>query len=246
MLARIGKSLPFLIALGFVGVLLLGIGGTVMSLMQPVEETAEQLFHEEPKRLDLPSDGPFGRFDRQQLQRGFQVFKEVCSACHALNLVSFRELEGLGYNEAEVKAIAQQWAIQQPAINPRTGEASTRANLPSDRFPAPYPNEIAARDLRARFPHFETQQGLHYNPYFATLNVAMPPPLTTEGQVSYVDGTRPTVDRMARDVSAFLVWTAEPTLERRHAVGVATVGFLFLSLLLAIGAYRSVWRGVKH
>ena len=86
-----------------------------------------------------------GRFDRRQLQRGFQVYKEVCSACHSIRLVSFRDLADLGYSPNEVKAIANQWQIEQPSPNPDTGEASTRKNLPSDHFPLVFANDTAAR-----------------------------------------------------------------------------------------------------
>ncbi|WP_431469772.1 cytochrome c1 [Sphingosinithalassobacter sp. LHW66-3] len=278
------KSIKFLIGLGFVGVLLLGMIGIIAgAINEPAEETVEHEFHEEPVSLDLPSDGPFGHFDRQQLQRGFQVYREVCASCHSLRLASFRELEGIGYNEAEIKAIAAQWPIETPSINPDTGEATTRPNLASDRFPSPYANEVAARaannnavppdltliakargggsdyiyslligygdpsaELRHEFPEFTTPQGLYFNRFFPTLNIAMPPPLTSEGQVQYVDGTRPTVEQMARDVSAFLVWTAEPTLETRHQAGLASVIFLIIASFLAYGAYLTVWRGVKH
>ena len=98
-----------------------------------------------PSRCALASDGPFGKFDKRQLQRGFQVYSEVCSACHSLKLVSFRDLKGLGYNEAEIKKIASDWKTQVPSINPDTGEAATRKALPSDNFPPPFPNEVAAR-----------------------------------------------------------------------------------------------------
>ena len=97
------------------------------------------------RTLRLASDGPFGKFDKRQLQRGFQVYSEVCSACHSLKLVSFRDLKGLGYNEAEIKKIASDWKTQVPSINPDTGEAATRKALPSDNFPAPFANEVAAR-----------------------------------------------------------------------------------------------------
>src|SRR3546814_4998739 len=75
----------------------------------------------------------------------FRSYKEVCAACHSIDLVHFRDLEGIGYNKAEVKAIAAQWVIEQPTINPDTGEASTRKNLPSDPFPKPFANDVAAR-----------------------------------------------------------------------------------------------------
>ena len=103
------------------------------------------MFHKEPKELHLASDGPFGKFDKPQLQRGFQVYSEVCSACHSLKLVSFRDLKGLGYNDAEIKKIASDWKTQVPSINPDTGEPATRKALPSDNFPPPFPNEVAAR-----------------------------------------------------------------------------------------------------
>ena len=226
------RKLAFLVGLAFAGVLLLSLFFSVKSyITDPATPTAESKFHEEPKDLHLASDGPFGRFDRQQLQRGFQVYKEVCSACHSMKLVAFRDLRQLGYTEAEVKAIANQWSTEVPSINPETGEPATRKATPADHFPSPYANETAARagnnnalppDLslitKAReggapyvyslltgyanqpaallkeFPDVKTPAGLHYNPYFANLNVAMPPPLVSDGQVSYADGTKSTVD----------------------------------------------------
>src|SRR6188472_1922351 len=109
------------------------------------ETTAESEFHKHPRHLALASDGPFGKFDKQQLQRGFQVYKEVCSACHSLTHVAFYDLQQLGYSEAEIKAIANQWQTEVPSVNPETGEAATRKALSSDHFPSPYSNEVAAR-----------------------------------------------------------------------------------------------------
>ena len=253
-------------------------------LTSPPEHTAEEEFHLHPKHLTLASDGPMGKFDRKQLQRGFQVYKEVCAACHGLSLVAFRDLEALGYNEPEVKAIANQWATEVPSVNPETGEAATRKALPADRFPSPYANEVAARaannnalppdlslitkareggaayvyslltgyrpqpaELVKKFPAAKTPQGLHYNPYFPNLNLAMPPPLTADGQVTYAPGNpAPTVDQMAKDVAAFLVWTAEPKLEKRHATGLAVVVFLLFATILGYLAYRNIWATEKR
>ena len=106
------------------------------------EETAEKVFHEHPRSLNLASDGLFGHWDRQQLQRGYQVYKEVCSACHSLRQVAFRDLEQLGYNEAQIKAEAATWNV--PGIDPNTGEATTRPGAPTDYFPSPYANSVAA------------------------------------------------------------------------------------------------------
>jgi ubiquinol-cytochrome c reductase cytochrome c1 subunit len=279
------RIIAFFVGIGFAFVLLFSlIAGVSESISSPPEPTAEEEFHKHPKHLRLASDGPFGKFDRQQLQRGFQVYKEVCAACHGLSLVAFRDLHELGYEEPEVKAIADQWAIEVPTVNPETGEPATRKAIPSDTFPSPYANETAARaannnalppDLslitKAReggaaytyslltgyqrqptklvreFPAAKTPPGLHYNPYFANLNIAMPPPLTAAGQVTYAPGNpAPTVDQMAKDVSAFLVWAAEPKLENRHRSGIAVVIFLLFGTVLAYLAYRQIWAEAKR
>jgi ubiquinol-cytochrome c reductase cytochrome c1 subunit len=275
----------------FAGVLLISlISGVATYVSNPPAPLAAEEFHKPPKPLHLASDGPFGRFDKRQLQRGFQVYSEVCSACHSLKLVSFRDLKELGYDDAEVKKIASDWKTQVPSINPDTGEAATRKALPSDTFPAPFPNEVAARAannnalppdlslitksreggaayvhslltgftsqqgyknakgevLLQKFPDAKTPPNLHFNPYFANLNIAMPPPLTTAGQVEYQDGTKPTVDQMATDVAAFLVWTAEPNLESRHAAGLAVVIFLLFGTILGYFAYHQLWYEAKR
>ena len=112
--------------------------GVAARIANPPQPTVEDQFHMEPRHLSLASDGPFGRFDRRQVQRGFQVYSEVCSACHSLKLVAFRNLQELGYDEAEVKKIASDWKTQVPSINPDTGEPSTRKAVPSDNFPPPF------------------------------------------------------------------------------------------------------------
>jgi ubiquinol-cytochrome c reductase cytochrome c1 subunit len=264
--------------LGFVLVaawsLVWGIGAYVS---EPHEETVEHRFHKEPKHPHFSFDGPFGHYDRQQLQRGFQVYQEVCASCHGLNYVAFRNLAEIGYNEAEVKAIANRWVIEVPSVDPKTGEANTRKALPADRFPNPYPNEVAARaannnamppDLslitKARHggagyvyslltgyqnpprdlpAENRPGQGLHFNPYFPNLNIAMPPPLRGDGQVSYADGTPATQDQVAKDVSAFLAWSAEPRLENRLRTGLATLIFLLIATVLAYMAYQNIWHG---
>jgi len=282
--------------LGFIGAVLAGvllismISNLATYVQNPPAPLASEEFHKEPKPLHLASDGIFGKFDNQQLQRGFQVYSEVCSACHSLELVSFRDLKGIGYSDAEIKKIASDWKTQVPSINPDTGEPATRKALPSDTFPAPFANEVAARaannnalppdlslmtkareggaayvhslltgyadqagyknekgeELLKKFPDAKTPENLHFNPYFANLNIAMPPPLTANGQVSYEDGTKPTVDQMATDVAAFLVWTAEPNLESRHAAGLAVAIFLLIASILGYFAYQQIWYEAKR
>jgi ubiquinol-cytochrome c reductase cytochrome c1 subunit len=279
------RIIGFLVGLVFAGVLLISLIGNAATYFQsPPAPLAADVWHKEPKELHLASDGLFGNFKNQaQLQRGFQVYSEVCSACHSLKLVSFRDLKGIGYNDAEIKKIASDWKTQVPSINPDTGEASTRKALPSDTFPSPFANEVAARAannnalppdlslitksreggaayvyslltgfqpqpaaLLKQFPDAKTPPNLHYNPYFANLNIAMPPPLTTDGQVQYTDGTKPTVDQMAKDVAAFLVWTAEPNLATRHAAGLAVVIFLLFATILGYLAYQQIWHDAKR
>jgi len=282
----------FLVGLGFAGVLLISLFSTIStSLSSPAEASAEEEFHLHPKHVALASDGPFGRFDKAQLQRGFQVYKEVCSACHSLNRVAFYHLEGLGYNEAQIKNIAASWPTEVPSVNPETGEPATRKALASDHFPSPYANETAARaannnalppdlslmtkarhdggayvyslltgyrtqagyknekgkELLKEFPAAKTAAGLHFNPYFANLNIAMPPPLASAGQVTYAEGNpAPTVDQMAKDVSAFLIWAAEPTLDRRKNVGLSVALFLLIGTVLAYMAYQNIWYSAKR
>jgi ubiquinol-cytochrome c reductase cytochrome c1 subunit len=140
---RIGA---FLVGLFFAGWLLVSalLSGYSM-VTDPAVPTAEHEFHKAPKHVSFAHDGPMGKFDRAQLQRGFQVYKEVCSACHSLRLVSFRDLEGIGYNEGQIKTLANEWQIEVPSINPETGETATRKAQPSDRFPLVYANETAGR-----------------------------------------------------------------------------------------------------
>lgn len=263
--------------------------GAYTQITQPPAVTAEHEFHLAPKEVHFASDGPFGKFDKQQLQRGFQIYKEVCSACHSLSHVAFRDLSQLGYTEGQVKAIAA--GFQVPGVDPNTGEANMRPGMPTDYFPKPFANDIAARaannnaippdlslmtkarhdgpayvyslltgfrsqegfrnakgqEILKEFPDAKTPNGLHFNPYFANLNLAMAPPLTGTGQVEYGPGNpKPTVDQMAKDVSAFLIWTAEPKLEKRKQTGLAVVLFLIFATVLGYMAYRNVWANQKH
>lgn len=265
---------PFIGLFFAIGVLWAFALGAYSQITAPPPPTAAAVFHLEPKEVSFASDGPFGTFDIQQVQRGFQVYTEVCSQCHSLRYVAFRDLKQLGYNDDEIKAIAKK--LQVPHFDSATGEVKSSAGLPTDHFPPVVyggqgnPPDLSlitkAREggaayvyslltgwqaqpsaLLSRFPDDKTPDGMWYNPYFANLNIRMPPPLKTDGQVTYGPGNpKPTVDQMARDVAAFLVWTAEPKLAERHQRGWAVVGFLLFASFLAYLAYRSVWANMKH
>lgn len=242
--------------------------------------TAEHEFHKYPKEYDFSFNGPLGKWDQNQLQRGLKVYDEVCAACHSLKFVAFRDLAALGLTEGQVKAYASKKVV--PGIDPTTGEVTTRPGLPTDYFPSPYPNDVAARaannnaippdlslmtkarhdgtnyvaalltgyqaqpaELLKEFPDSKTGAGLHYNPYFANLNLAMAPPLTSEGQVTFDDGTKATIDQMAQDVAAFLTWTAEPQLVKRRQTGWAVMVFLLFATVLAYFSKQQIWSAVK-
>ena len=276
------RPLGILAGIGFVAVVLWSfMWGAIAYVSDPPAKTVYQAYHLPPKEASFSFEGPMGKYDRAQLQRGFQVYKEVCSACHSLKFVAFRDLEQIGFSKPEVKAIAKNWALETPSIDPATGEANTRKSLPSDYFPKPFANDVAARaannnaippdqslivkareegpqyiyslitgyrdqpaDLLKKYPDAKTPEGLHYNPYFPNLNLAMAPPLVAD-QVSYADGTKATLDQEAKDVVAFLTWAAEPKLETRHTVGWAALIYLLIFTGIAYAAYRTIWADKK-
>lgn len=224
-----------------------------------------------PPSVNWSFDGPFGTYDRAAMQRGFQVYKEVCASCHALSYVSYRNLEALGFSEAEVKAIAAEYTVLDGPND--DGEMFERPALPSDRFVSPFPNPQAARaanggamppDLslmtkarpdganylnavltgyREPPAGVEVPAGQYYNLYFPGHFIAMPPPLS-EGQVEFADGTPATVEQMSRDVTQFLAWAAEPKMEDRKRLGVKVLIFVAIMTFVFYLAKRKAWRDV--
>ena len=219
---------------------------------------------------------PFGHFDRGQLQRGYKVYKYVCANCHSMNLLSYRNLGEPGGPEFSEKAVEVLASQAQITVGPDdTGKMFQRPAKPSDRFRAPYANDQAARaanggalppDLsvmakaRPGGPDYlhalltgyeeppsdmEMTKGMQYNNSFPGHQIAMPNPLA-EGVVEYTDGTEPTVENYARDVSAFLMWTAEPKLEERHKLGARIMIFLLVFAVIMFLAKRVVWAPVHR
>jgi len=214
--------------------------------------------------------GPFGTIDRASAQRGFQVYSEVCAACHSVKQAYYRDLKGLGLEPKEIEAIAA--AVMIPVIGD-DGQPTERAGLPSDRFRSPWPNEKAARaayngayppDLsvitKARAggadqlyalligynqapAEMKMGDGMYYNSYYSGHQIAMPAPLN-DGQVAYADGTRASVEQMARDVTTFLSYIAEPETEVRKRLGVKVVLFLIFMTGVTYAAKRKVWADV--
>jgi ubiquinol-cytochrome c reductase cytochrome c1 subunit len=242
--------------------------------LSPQALAAGEAAHAEPQEWSW--EGVFGHFDRPQLQRGYLVYKQVCAACHGMKLLSYRNLGEPGgpeMPEAAVKAFAAESEI--PDLD-ENGEATTRPGTPADRFKSPHANEIAARaanngalppDLsvivKARHdgsnyiyalltgyadpPAGMTMgAGMNYNKYFPGGQIAMASPLGADDLVAYADGTKPTKEQMARDVTAFLTWASEPRLEERKRLGVKVMAFTFVLALVLFVAYRRLWRDVAH
>jgi ubiquinol-cytochrome c reductase cytochrome c1 subunit len=256
----------------------LSIGLAALTYAMPAQAEDHPLY-KHAHEVHFHQDGIFGTFDRGQLQRGFQVYKEVCSACHSLRLVAFRNLADLGFSETEVKAIAKGYDI---ATIDDAGEAITRKGTPADHFPLPFANPEAARAANGAVPpdlslmakarhsgpsyivalltgyqappktyveHGKTLKYVlppngNYNPYFPATSLAMAAPLS-DGQVSYSDGTKASKEQMAKDVAAFLTWTAEPKLEARKKAGTGVLAFLALMIGITFVSYKRIWANVK-
>ncbi len=245
-----------------------------------------------PKNVDWTFAGPFGKYDKGQLQRGLKVYKEVCSACHSMSLVSFRTLEDLGYSEEQIKTFAGEYEVQDgPNAD---GEMFARKAVASDHFPSPFPNKEAAaaanngaappdmsllakaRGVERGFPTFifdiftqyqeggpdyiyslltgyqdapegvTVAEGTYFNPYFAgAAALSMAPPIADD-QVTYDDGTPQTLDQYAKDVSAFLMWAAEPHLEERKHTGFMVMVFLAIFTALVYLTKKSVYANKEH
>jgi len=216
--------------------------------------------------------GPTGQFDQSALRRGFQIYKEVCSTCHQMTFMSYRNLQGMGYTDDVIKAFAAEGIVIDGPND--DGEMFERNGIPSDKFPKPYPNEKAARaanngaypvDLslitsaRNQGPDylfalltgyktcpedFQLYPGMIYNEYFNGKQIAMPPPLS-ENIIDYQDGTSATVEQMAKDVTEFLFWAANPHMEERKSIGIKVIIFLFIFSIIMYLVNTEIWKNIK-
>lgn len=248
-----------------------------------------------PARQAWSFAGIFGQYDQAQLQRGYKVYKEVCSSCHSMKLVKFRNLGDEGgpqFTEDQVKSLAAEYTIQDgPNDN---GEMFERPRVPSDPFPSPFANDKAAaasmggavppdmsllakaRAVHRGFPWFvfdmfwpyqeqgpdyivslmtgyqnapkdvAVADGQYYNPHFINGAVLRMPPPLTDGQVEYTDDSAQTVEQYAKDVAAFLMWTAEPHLDARKELGLRVMLFLIVFAGILYMVKRSVWSTTPH
>lgn len=215
--------------------------------------------------------GIFGGLDLAAAQRGFQVYSEVCSNCHSMNLLHYRDLEGIGLTNEQINAVAAAVTVPMGVDdggNPRTGPGT-----PSSMFRAPFANEQAARaamngalppDLsvivnareghadyvyailtgfRDAPPGFKMMGGMNYNAYFPGHQIAMPQPLH-DGQVTFADGSPNRIEDEAHDVVTFLYWAANPEAIERKQIGVRAVLFLIFMTGITYAVKRKVWSDV--
>ena len=228
----------------------------------------------DPIKVNWSFKGLTGKFDRSSLQRGFQVYKEVCSSCHSMQYLSYRNLGEPGgpeFSKPEVKAIAASVEIEDGPDS--QGDMFDRPGRPSDKFKSPYPNvnaSIAANGgayppdmsvlVKARpggsdyiysvLIGYEEppvgmvlDDGVYYNKYMIGNKIKMSAPLSDD-IVEYTDGTKATVDQMAKDVTTFLSWAAEPELEERHRTGVKVIIYLILLTVLVYLSMKRIWSRV--
>ena len=226
---------------------------------------------EAPPSIKWSFNGLFGTFDRAAQQRGFQVYTEVCASCHAMRLIYYRHLSGIGLSEAQIKAAAA--AVEVTDGPDAEGEMFERPGRASDRFMAPFANANAARAANGgAFPPdlslmtkarlggadyvngiltgyseppsgVQVPDGMSYNKFFPGHQIAMPAPLSDDA-VEYADGTKATVPQMAKDVTTFLAWAAEPELEERKRMGVKVVLFLILLTGMMFAVKRKIWADI--
>ena len=220
-------------------------------------------------------EGIFGTFDRASLRRGYQVYNEVCSTCHSINLLSYRNLSEKGGPEFSLESTKNIAASFEVIDGPNSeGEMFTRTGRLSDKFIKPYPNVQAAKSANGgAYPPdmsvlvkarggganyiysillgyedppegFNLDEGVYYNKYMPGNNIKMPNVLS-DGLLDYEDGTEATVQQMAKDVSTFLTWVSEPSLEARHKIGFKVILYLIILALLVYLSMKKLWLRVE-
>ena len=234
------------------------------------------LFAAESSTKSLPQhewsfEGITGTFDRGALQRGYQVYSEVCSGCHSMKLLYYRDLIDIGFSEDQVKAIASEFTVIDGPND--EGEMFERDARPADRFVSPYLNDNEARaNNNGAYPpdlsvitkakkdganyiynlllgykdppaDMEVGEGMYYNIYMAGNQIAMPQPIYDES-VDYADGTNNSAEQLAEDLVVFLTWAAEPELEVRKNLGIKVTFFFIVLGFIIFLAKNRLWREV--
>ncbi len=224
---------------------------------------------------DWTFKGLFGKYDRASLQRGYQVYTEVCAACHSMQYLSYRNLAEPGgpeFSEEEAKVIAASFEVLDGPNN--DGEMFTRPAKLSDKFVMPYANVEASKAANGgAYPpdmsvlakarkggadyiyslllgyddppsDIKLDDGVYYNKYMYGNKIKMSAPLS-DGLVEYSDGTEATKEQMAKDITTFLMWSAEPHLETRHKTGFRVIVYLIILTILVYLTMKKIWSRVE-
>ena len=225
------------------------------------------------KKQNWTFEGIFGRYDNSTLQRGLQIYQEVCSACHGMKRLRFRELKDLGFTNDQIKQYAKTFEILDGPNE--LGEKFTRPGEPSDTFVSPYKNkEEAKATFGGSYPpdlslltkamkngpdyiyslltsyeespslDFELTDGLYYNPYYDGKVIAMPPPIY-DNVIEYIDGTDANLHQLSYDIVNFLNWAAEPELQKRKSLGLKVLLFLIALTLLLYVTMKEIWLRIE-
>ena len=225
------------------------------------------------KKQNWTFEGIFGRYDNSTLQRGLQIYQEVCSACHGMKRLRFRELKDLGFTNDQIKQYAKTFEILDGPND--LGEKFTRPGEPSDTFVSPYKNkEEAKAAFGGSYPpdlslltkamkngpdyiyslltsyeespslDFELTDGLYYNPYYDGKVIAMPPPIY-DNVIEYIDGTDANLHQLSYDIVNFLYWAAEPELQKRKSLGLKVLLFLIALTLLLYVTMKEIWLRIE-
>merc|ERR1711934_520634 len=246
-------------------------GGATLAALSAtqIDASADRIL---PEEYPFNHKGWFQAYDMMSVRRGHQVYTNVCATCHSMNLLAYRNLVDNCYTEEEVRTMCEDVEVTDGPND--EGEMFERPAKLSDKWVPPYPNEMAARfanggalppDLslmaKAR-PEGEdyifalltgyreapaginVMPGMHYNPYFSGGQIGMPQPLM-DGSIDYEDGTPATMSQMAKDVSTFLMWAAEPEQDNRKLMGLKWMSAI--ALVCAGTAYykRLRWSVLK-
>ncbi len=240
----------------------------IFSLNLNAEESSD---YNLPKH-DWSFEGITGVFDRSAVQRGFKVYREVCSGCHSMNLLYYRDLIDIGFSEEQVKYIASEYTVLDGPND--EGEMYERPGKSFDKFANPYNNDQEARaSNNGAYPpdlsvitksrkggadyiynlligytdppsNIELGEGMYYNKWMAGNQIAMPVPLY-DGSVDYDDGTSNEAEQLAEDLTTFLVWAAEPELEDRKKLGLKVVTFFIIVSALVFLLKRRLWKEIN-
>ena len=249
----------------------LALGAALAAYGLPGRASAQPMDPEPLPKINWSFDGPFGTYDRAAEQRGLEVWQQVCSACHSMKEGYYRNLSGIGLTPDQIKAFAA--AITVSGDTDDAGQPVDRPALPADHFRLPFPNDKAARaanngalppdhslivNAREDGPTYVANllqgyrdppagmkmgDGMNYNIYFPGRQIAMAPPLH-DGQVTYADGTPATVEQMAKDVTTFLTYMANPEMEQRKRIGVRIVLFLAGMTVVTYAVKRKIWADI--